>query len=185
MKQIVLMFCFSCYAILGYTQTTDSLHRELTKEEKKAQKEAARLVAFNETNTLLASKAYVLEANYLSGRNGYRFIAVPSLNFIQVDSSQITIQIGSSNRLGYNGVGGVTLIGKMTSYKCEPNEKRKTFYLKISMLCSSGSYDIFMNVGSSGDATATVTGLYPGAVIYEGNLVSRSKSRVFKGRTTY
>jgi len=186
MKKYLTIIGIALFSLTVKAQTgNDSIPKELTREQKKAQKEAANLAQFKETEKLLNSQSYVLEAKFLSGRSGTRFFVPSSLNFISIDTTSIIIQIGSNTRLGYNGVGGVTITGKIHYYKVEANEKRKTFYVRMSMMGSTGSYDIFMNVNLSGSATATVTGLYPGSVIYDGDLVPLKEARIYKGRSSY
>jgi len=66
-------------------------------------------------SNLLESRNFVFEANNLRTSGG-RSSRVPSeINFIMVDSSMATIQIGSYNKQGINGLGGVTLKGSITT----------------------------------------------------------------------
>jgi hypothetical protein len=186
MKKIILLAFAAIISVAAIAQnSTDSVPKELTREQKKAQKEAIRLAEFKETEQLINSQKFVLEANYRSGRTGARFYVTSSLNFIKIDSTNITIQIGSNSRIGYNGVGGVTVVGKIQRYKVDTNEKRKTFFIRINMMGSTGSYDIFMNISSSGSTTATVTGLYPGGIVYDGVLVPLEKSIIYTGSPSY
>ena len=184
MKTTFLLFIFISLSIFSNAQSiADSVVMPLTREQKKAAKAAEQQLLFENTVALLNSKAYVLEAQFLSGRSGYRYIASSTLNFIRVDSTSIVLQIGSNNRLGYNGVGGVTVKGHITTYKLEINEKRKTFYLRLNLTCNSGAYDVFMDGNASGHTIATVTGIYPGSVTYDGQLVPLQESRVYEGQS--
>ncbi|MFN8239747.1 MAG: hypothetical protein U0X39_03240 [Bacteroidales bacterium] len=47
-----------------------------------------------------------------------------------------------------------------------------------------GHYDILMLVSAGNKATATITGLTPGSLTWEGHLETVSRSNVFKGRNT-
>ena len=82
------------------------------KEEKKAKIENQ----YKLTDSLLEGKKFVLEAHFLKYSSGDRVNVVSTLNFISFDSLSAVIQVGSMQRVGYNGVGGVTVQGRISNW---------------------------------------------------------------------
>jgi hypothetical protein len=52
------------------------------------------------------------------------------------------------------------------------------------MITNIGNYDIFMTVNAANQAQATITGLGPGRLTWEGHLEMNYNSGVFKGQET-
>ena len=154
---------------------------KLTRQEQKAAKEAIRNAQFIYLDTLLRSKSFVLEADFLQNQYGDRIQVTPFLNFIQVNSSDIIMQTAANAGRGFNGVGGVTAQGTLISFKMVKNSKKSSYLLWFTVHSNIGSYDISMDVSSNQRARAVITGLSPGKIIYDGRLVSLKKSRTFKG----
>ena len=92
-------------------------------KESKAEKAARIESEYRATEKLIDSAAFVLTADFLSNQYGYRRIVEPLLNYIEVDSSQAIIQTGNSSGIGYNGVGGLTISGKINTW----NVNKDTF----------------------------------------------------------
>ena len=93
------------------------------------------------------------------------------------------IQTGSNTRVGYNGVGGVTAAGNIAKWKVMKDDKRKCFVISMSVSTTLGFYDIFINVSASGYASATISGLTAGKLIYQGRLFSFDEARTYQGST--
>lgn len=138
---------------------------------------------FLDTWQLLNGKRFVLEAQYLSGKMGDRKPVVPVLNFISVDSANAVIQVGSPQLVGYNGVGGITGEGKVTQWKLMKNEKRKNFTVFLTINSNIGIFNIQMSIDYSGYASASMTGLTSFMLTFDGMLVSREESVIFKGQS--
>ena len=174
---LVIGFCLISYS--GYSQNI-KLSRRDQKEAKKAQNYAM----FQLLDTLLDSKAFVLEADFLEDQYGNRVNVTSVLNFIRVDSDKAVLQTGSNIYLGYNGVGGITAEGNVNNWEVNKNVKNLSYFLRFSVSTNIGFYDVSMFVTSGNYARATITGLTPGQLIYTGHLKTLFESSVFKGRNT-
>ncbi len=161
--------------------------RKMSRDERRAYKEKVLSEKHASTKDILESKTWVLEADRLQDRNGETYIMQPSLNFVGVDQEHATLQLGSPQEVGYNGVGGITLDGKVLSY--ELNEGKRTnsgFYIVLSVQgAAMGSSTVLVNVSSDGNATATVTTLEGDRLTYLGTIVALDESRVYKGNTLF
>jgi hypothetical protein len=155
------------------------------RKKRKAEKERKLEQQFNATENVLENRTFVLEADYLSDKYGQRVPVTSGLNFVMVDSSQATLQVGNVAGYGPNGVGGVTADGSVSDYDLDVNEKKKSFTISMNIMSSLGIYDVTMFVSASGNTTATISGLRGGKLNYHGDIVPLELSRVYKGQTTY
>lgn len=179
MGNLFLIIVFLLISLNGKSQDT-----KLTRQERKEVRKAWMAANYYVLDSLLNSKSFVLEADFLQDKYGGRIPVVSNLNFIRVDKSTGVLQTGSNISLGYNGVGGLTAEGGINSWEIKKDPKRLSFIVHFSLLTNIGYYDIFMNVGSDYNASATITGLVPGKLTWEGHLKAIDNSRVFKGQNS-
>ncbi len=138
--------------------------------------------AQNELNKyMLKNRDFVLEANFLQNKYGDRFNVNSNINFVAVDSTTAIIQIGSDWRIGANGVGGITAKGKISDWKLTENKKNDSYTLYLNVMTDIGIYDLNFDIDSSGRATAYLSGMTPGQLMFEGNMVPFTESSVFEG----
>jgi hypothetical protein len=176
---------FGVLGFLGLTINSSSQDIKLTRQELKEVRKAQLEANYYILDTLLNEKTFVLEADYLESRYGDRVPVLSDLNFIKVNEADGILQTGSSFNPGYNGVGGVTAEGKTGSWKITKNPKKLTYTVRFSLFSNIGHYDVLMYVSSNTRASATITGLGPGRLTWEGHLVPLNNSRVFKAQTSF
>ena len=176
---ISLLFSF---VFSGSIYSQDIIQDKATRKQEKKEEIQRN---FAHMRTLLESKRFVLEADWLGNQYGDRIPVTSTINFIMVDSSDAVVQVGSNYGLGYNGVGGITADGPMTTWELDTNAKKNSFYLRMNIMSKIGAYDISMNVTADGYATATLTGLRRGKLIYTGSIVPIQKSYVYQGSSSY
>lgn len=152
------------------------------RKEKKEMRKAELLANFSALDTVLNDKSFVLEADFLINYYGLRVHVPSTINFIKVDSTKAILQTGSDYRFGYNGVGGVTAEGSIGGWKLDKDFKNLSYTLHFNVVTQIGTYDILMTVTADNHAMATITGLTPGRLTYDGHLVAPYNSRVFKGQ---
>jgi len=154
---------------------------KLTREEKKEAERAQQYLNFQALDSLLRNKCFVLEADWLENGYGVRRHVMSDINFIMVNSQKAVIQTGSVSSIGWNGVGGSTAEGNISGMKIERNEKKLAFFLRFTVVSNLGYYDVAMTVYSNNDARATISGLTPGKLVYDGKIEALYNSRVYKG----
>lgn len=167
-----------------FTAGTYAQKGKVDRREQKAIREAQIRANYVVVDSLLSSRSFVLEADYLSNRYGDRVIVTPSLNFIKLQDTNGILQTGTVTGMGFNGVGGVTAAGSIGKWELTRDEKNHSFRLKFSLFTNIGHYDINMVVNANLRATATISGLGPGSLTWEGHLNTVSNSRVYKGWET-
>ena len=156
--------------------------KKLQKEQKKADQAAEEERMAEVTYFMVHQQQFVLEADYLSDKYGQRAPVTPTINFVLVDSLVGTVQFGSAEQIGYNGVGGLTVDGRVTKYEYQfVGKKEDSYSIRMILMASIGTYDITLMVNSQGFADATIRGNWSGQLNYHGKLVPLTLSRVYKG----
>lgn len=171
---------FFFISLNSYTQDV-----KLSRQERKAAREAVRTVQLFYLDTLLQSRSFVLEADFLQNQSGDIVQVTPFMNFIQVNSSDVVMQTSVNASGGFNGVGGVTAQGTISSYEVVKNIKKSTLQLRFNVHSGIGSYNVSMTVNSDSKARAEIRGLSPGRLVYDGQLVPLGNSRTFKGWNSF
>jgi hypothetical protein len=99
-----------------------------------------------------------------------------------VDSVRGVIQVGNDAGMGSNGLGGTTVEGSIMRWELKKDTRRKNFTVSYTVMSAIGTYDVIMYVSPGGYASSRVSGNWSGSITFDGNIVHRSRSRVFKGR---
>jgi hypothetical protein len=189
MKKFIVLILISLFTYNAFTQQEEAVDspttKKLTKEQKKEQRLAQEASTAKLVEWMVEQRRFVLEADYLSNETGQRFVVPSNLNFIKVDSSEITIQIASNTGSGGpNAMGGITTDGTVSDYQVKRVGKTlESYSIRLFASTGAGFYEIFMNISSNGLANATISGLSSGKLNYHGEIVPLYKSRVFKGRS--
>jgi hypothetical protein len=138
------------------------------------------------TSQMVKLHRFVLEADYLSNKYGVRIPVSRDINFIMVDSTDAVLQTGSAFTLGYNGVGGETVSGRITKFDYGMTGRNKDSYsIRMVVLSPVGVYDITLLINPEGYADASIRGNWSGQLNYHGRLVPLGLSRVYEGHTMY
>ncbi len=175
---------FLVLGLLLISSYANSQDIKLTRKERKEVRKAQMNANFHILDSLLNARNFVLEADFLEDKYGMRLPVMSNVNFIKVNQSGGVLQTGTVPGFGYNGVGGVTAEGKIGSWTVHKNVKELSYTLRFSVMTQIGSYDVIMTVNSENNASATVTGLWPGKLTWVGHLYTLDNSRVFKGQNT-
>ncbi|MBN1115710.1 MAG: DUF4251 domain-containing protein [Bacteroidales bacterium] len=191
MRYLFSSLVFVIFWQISYSQEDDMMSKKeirmLEREQKIAQQEVLKEKQNNLTWKMLNDRKFVLEADFLSDGYGNRISVSPTLNFITIDSTRGVIQIGTLTGMGYNGLGGVTTEGKISSYEIKVAERKHStsYMLSTIILTPLGIFDINFTVSESGYATATIKSSVRGQLTYSGSVIEPAKSRVFKGSQSY
>lgn len=188
MKKYISLLIIAFFVMLSaYAQeegvVDNKSRRKLSKAEKAELRKAEEQVVARMVDSIIEKRKFVLEADFLSNQTGNRIIVNNLINFIIVDSSRIIIQTGSTTGLGgYNGMGGVTTRGNITSYEVKKTGRNSSvYYIRLLANTSIGTYDIFFNISPNSNSDATVSGIRAGKLNYHGVIKPLENSRVFKG----
>lgn len=181
-KLTIVLFTFLSIGMVISAQNEGKSRAELRKE-KKEQREKEMILNKEIAMFVLESRQWVLEADALQDRYGETFIIESNLNFVGVNKEEATVQLGVSDEMGLNGVGGITLDGKIGKYELNPGKKPNsgiTLNLSVSGAVM-GHVTINFSISADGNATATVNGMDGARLTYRGRIVPLAESTVYKG----
>lgn len=166
-------FIFIMLALLAVQVSLFAQDRKMTRKEKEAAWRAERLrkraqeerqvmhddsIQFVQAVNAIRSGSWALEASNVTFNNGVTRFVTASTNFVSVDDGQAVVQtaFNNSNVNSPNGLGGITLEGRITSEELKMDKDGNVYY----NYCIQGA-DISATVNvvvtaNSNQATATV-----------------------------
>ncbi len=177
---LILSFILLCTITILHAQEKK---KKLTREEKKELKQQQKEEAIIATTQMIENKTFVLEADQLRDQKGGMAVVNSTINFISVNGDVAVFQFGSAHAIGYNGVGGITVEGKITSWDVTKREKTGSYYIKVNISSVSGFYGITFDISSTGMADATINTNSRHKLLYSGMAVPLLESRVYKGQS--
>jgi len=178
-------------AVISFNLFANDISREewrnMSSKERKEYKD--KMLSEGKANMLqiLSSQAWVLEAHTLQDRTGESYILNPTINFVGVAGENSTIQLGDDGEIGFNGVGGITLDGKVQKHEINEGKKANSpISVKLHISGnSSGFVTMMVTVSADGNASAMVTDIQGNRLTYKGQIKALGESTVFKGSTNY
>lgn len=157
-----------------------------TRQDKKAQRKKEQQV-FDSTShanaiQALKDKQWVLEANNIQNSRGRMAFVNSNVNFVMVDNDEATVQLGSPYRAGYNGLGGITLEGRINSYKMETSKKGE-ITVRFFVLGSGINAEVVVRMFSTANVAEAeiMPNTWGRRITYRGVILPQEESNVFKG----
>jgi len=182
MKKVVLLFLLFTVTMVteSFAQDKKMTRKERRALEKQKQAQLDSIYAI-EIKQSIDEKKWVLEADRLSNKRGQTVNVNSTLNFVAIEGKEAYVQLGRDTGMWPNGVGGVTVRATISKYEVDVN-KKGTYYIHIFLTSAVGSFDIRIDMNSTGQmASATISGNSSKRITYSGQVVSLSGSTVYKG----
>ena len=184
MKKISFALIIVLISVTAFAQT-----KAERKEAKKAKKEAKLKEDLSKAEvflTIVESQRFVLEANTLFDRSGQSYNLSSSINFVGFDGENSTIQLAFEQLVGWNGVGGVTIDGKISQMKVKQKDGSATFSVDARVMNKGGGMvTMIFRVSSNGSARVDMSGSFGERISFQGNIVPLSQTAVYKGTPTF
>lgn len=178
MKKIFILTILLSTMTFAFGQTNE----KLTKEEKKAKKEAEALEAKTKIMALAELRQWVVEVNQAYDRDNNPYRLNSQINFAGVNGEIMIIQLGFDGLQGWNGVGGITLEGQVSKYEIKEGKPNKPVRIDITTTSSTlGTLDIQVTLPSGSQATIYINSISSGRLRLNGNLKSFEESKVHQG----
>ena len=177
-----------CFWILLFTMNIVIAqdNKKLSRKEKKALKKEEQIAQNKAILALLESKQWVIEAHTVFDRYNQSYQINPTINFVGVRNEEGALQLGFDGLIGWNGVGGVTIDGKITRYEIKQVKERANPSINIRFQGRGvSSATINVSVNSSGQATAKVNGDFGDRITFTGMIKSLEESVVYKGQSLF
>ncbi len=183
MKNIAILFIILVLVVdVSFAQEEQKLSRKERKELRKKQQEEQKQAIL----TMLHNKTWVIEAHTVFDRYNRSYQLNPTINFVGVNGDEGALQLGFNNLIGWNGVGGVTIDGKVTKYEVKEGNSKSSPTVNLRFQGRGvGSATINITVNSSGQANARVAGDFGERITFSGLIKSLEESSVYKGQSLF
>lgn len=176
---LVVAILFSLGVSAQNTNKDADKDRKAIKAEKKAERREMLAKNLDSITALMKEKTYALEATMLRDRyNTYNVLQ--DNNFIKVDGNEIIIQTANINRMGTNGLGGITVRGQLISYDVKELDNNVSANMTVSTF-ALGTININISVNSAGNATADLRGNFGLQATFIGDFAPINDLRQYEG----
>jgi hypothetical protein len=180
---IIMMLLLTMGSVSAQKTSTNNLTKSELKEKKKAEKEAMLQKQFETNYQMLCDTSFALKAEFLTFKADRNSVN-GNINFVWVDTAGCVVQLASGNSVGYNGLGGITIKGKIVKYKFSKNDKQRSCFLNMLVDSRGSAYSVIIDIPAEGYASASVSLNY-GPVIYEGPFLPVKEANACKGTTPF
>ena len=182
-KQLI----FLIGAILFVATSVFAQPTKLSKEERKAERRAIFEEQYQQNRETILDRRFAIEANRFADRYGRQVFLSPNTNFVLADGETGVIQLAFNNGPGFNGLGGITLEGRITNFSINPrknNASNITGRMTVSGT-ALGAVDVFFNVNGEGNASFRVSSSYGHRFTLHGFITHLDDSVLYQGLTTF
>lgn len=130
----------------------------------------------------IEEREFVFEANMLLFRSGGTARVFSNLNFVSLKGDHATIQVAPYDAGGPNGVGGVTVEGRVTNMEVKTDRRGNTdVTMNVMGRAVFATVNMTLPKGSSNASVTVIPNLNSNRLTLYGSVVPAGKSRVFKG----
>ena len=188
-----LKIYFTLILLITFTGVTDAQSRKERRMERKQERlEQKQLKAEQQEQqkemivNLAEDKAFVLEADALFDRYMNRYNMVNN-SFIMLRGDEVVLQTATpGGHPGYNGMGGITLNGRLVDYEVNEGKKNRpvTVTAQVSTV-AAGHGTIRMTIGSDGNATGIFRDNWGNRITFSGRISDLQNSRVYEGMSLF
>ena len=186
----LLLLSFTVTTLAQTGKEARAARREALKKEREARRalEAQQdSVAYFKAVEALKAGAFVLEANNVTFPSGITRFVSSDTNYIQVDNGEGIVQTAFSNFTyspGPNGLGGVTVEGKISGLKMNADKDGNYFYnYSIQGIAVSATVSITLTGGTNQASVTISPNFNNNTMTMLGVLLPTSESDVFQGTT--
>ena len=181
MKKYILFLIIIFLSGAAIAQEASS-NKKAAKKARKAEKNRIALDNSQKLKSIITTKKFVLEAQTLFDRTGTSYLLSPTTNFVGFDGENSTIQLSFNGLIGWNGIGGITIDGKIKKLEIKGKEDQSNFSINASVLNKGGGLvTMIFRVSSDGNARVDMSGSFGERLSFQGRIVSLSETSVYKG----
>jgi hypothetical protein len=132
---------------------------------------------------MLQNKFFVFQGTRLRGRDGRTWSLSPNINFLAVADTNIIIQFGFEDLVGWNGAGGITIEGYQDNYNFDDGGDTQAMtvssQIREKLRNNRAFYVLSVRDDGSADMELTVSG---GTLRMSGKMTTPVEAGIFKGQ---
>lgn len=182
MKRIYVIIMLAVFALASANGQT----RKEKKAVRQAEQDSIQQLDYAIALLAIQDTMLILEATEAYDRRGNMVMVDGGLNFVKFEKEEGVVQLALPFLMGPNGVGGITLAGKLTNYEVTEDKKGR---ISIKAFTHGGSLTadihITMNLNSN-EAEATVSSAtLPYRVRFTGKINHINNSNHYEGMSRF
>lgn len=189
MKKLIILilmavFTFQINTAVAQDNLSKKELRKIEKAEKKQRKKEERKKHKAANLQVIKDQSFVIEANTIQGRNLYTYQVSPNTNFIKVEGEDFVLQTASNFGIGYNGLGGITIVGKIADFQVIEGKEDKA--IQIAAQVNSpvlGHSTVFMTISGSGNGIVRLSDNWGNRITFNGEMYPLENSSVYQGQS--
>lgn len=156
--------------------------KKLTRQEKKEQRLQEEEAVEAKIKEMVTNSEWVLEVTaLLDERNNHGFLNTPN-NFVAVKQKDGVVQLMLPGMRGWNGIGGMTLRGKVENYEVKTSGKE--IYATGTIFTNQGAFT-FRLYPTIHKTKMVLSGSFNDTLTLIGNLISPGETVLFEGINVY
>ena len=183
MKKILLL---AIVVILSAgIQKSFAQEKNVTKSEKKAQKQKFEDAQWNQLKQIIDDKQFVFRGNILNSTKGTTTLN-PKINFVSIQGDRALVQMASGFGGGQNGIGGYTIDGLIENYSVKTKGVGKGININFTVMPRVGqgvdSQPINININAFSFDSARLS-IGSGSTSMQGDISTNADAKIFEGNT--
>lgn len=177
MKRILTLLLFVTLAVASVFGQT----RKEKKAIRKAEQDSIQQEMYLKAVAGVMDTLIILQADQVFDKRGRSVNVDSHVNFVKFAKDQGVVQLSFPFLMGPNGIGGVTVEGRLAVYEVEQDEKGRIF-IKANTFGGSLNADIFITLyPGTNNAEATVTAsTLPYRVLFSGEILHLYDSEFYE-----
>lgn len=189
MKKLIILILMAVFTIqINTAVAQDKLSkkelRKIEKAEKKQQKKEQQKKNKAANLQVIKDQSFAIEANTIQGRSLYTYQVNPNINFIKVEGENFVLQTANNFTVGYNGLGGITIVGKIADFKVIEGKEGKTIHISAQVNSAVlGNSTVFMTISGNGNSTARLTDNWGNRIVFNGDMYPLENSNIYQGQS--
>lgn len=189
MKKLIILILMAVFTVqINTAVAQDKLSkkelRKIEKAEKKQQKKEQQKKNKAANLQVIKDQSFAIEANTIQGRSLYTYQVNPNINFIKVEGENFVLQTANNFAVGYNGLGGITIVGKIADFKVIEGKEGKAIHISAQVNSAVlGNSTVFMTISGNGNSTARLTDNWGNRIVFNGDMYPLENSNIYQGQS--
>lgn len=184
---LILVALIASMSFVEAQTTNKKEEKAKSRKERKAERERADSLLFEQAKLSIENKCFVLEADRVMLKRGMTSNVSSNTNFVMVNKEKATVQVSFNVPVsGANGLGGVTVDGNLSDFKIKEDKKGNlTVDFNVSGAGISAKVTISLPKGSNSATLNVLPTFNSNHLTLYGQVMPLEQSTVFKGRTLF
>ena len=181
-KKLIILTPLLFIGLMAMAQSTSD--KKMSKAEKKEARKEKQKANLNKILEAIEDRAFAIKAHTFVDKQGLSIPISPSTNFVAVSEDEGVVQFAFGDNPGLNGLGGLTIEGKIVKYELKKHKKGLSLQMRL-FGSAFGSTDLILGVNSSGIATVKVNTIRGGQFTFNATFSDLESAKIFQGSSIY